>query len=330
MDSVSQGQLEPLFVFLSSVSRSSSDASAESRLGCFDTKLEMYASPSPLKHSQRYQKLSPALAGTPHLFTPPVPLGNSLTPGLSPIDHSPRPPRLARALASHSPCRPFLEKLLDAQDDSDSDDLSFADDCDESSPPSPSVHLGCTSTPLRGTPQPSLSPFSSPLSSSSLDVPLSCTPASRRRSSPAYICKGQVPTTPPSAVTQKRPASTRPPIRRANVNKRLRVATPGPSPSLSVVSSQRTLPPSVPINPEFPGFYIRFPVIPPVLKAYVLPTHFFAIIFYSLLALPAAHSTPRVTSLTFTPRVLSAAPVTLRWAFAPSAPARERGRSGSA
>jgi hypothetical protein len=263
-----EGQLAPLFAFLGSVSCSSSDASAvSSQYPAQDTKLEMYASPSPLKHSQRYQNLSPALAETPHLFTPPLPLRNSLTPGLSPIDHSPRPPRPARALASHLPCRPFFDKLLDAQDGSDSDDLSFADDCEESSPPSPSVHLGCTSTPLRGTPQPSLSPFSSPLSSSSLDVPLSCTP---RRSSPAYICKEQVSTTPPSTATLKRPASTRPPNRRANVNKRLRVTTPGPSPPLSVVSSQRTFPPSVPINPEFPGFYVRFPVIPPVLKAYVL------------------------------------------------------------
>ncbi|KAF8269113.1 hypothetical protein EI94DRAFT_1725990 [Lactarius quietus] len=56
-------------------------------------------------------------------------------------------------------------------------------------------------------------------------------------------------------------------MRRANANKRLRVASPRPSTSLSLVPSQRTFPPSVPINPEFPGFYIRFPVIPPVLKA---------------------------------------------------------------
>ncbi|KAN0128982.1 protein of unknown function (DUF4451) domain containing protein [Lactarius tabidus] len=265
MDSASQRT--SLSVFLGYFSCSSSDASAESRSPSQGTKIEMYASPSPLKHSQRYQKLSPALAATPHLFTPPVPLGNSLTPGLSPIDHSPRPPRPARTLACHSPSRSFFDKLLDAQDGSDSDDVSFADDCDESSPPSPSVHLGCTSTPLRGTSQPSLSPFSSPLSSSSLDIPLSCTPASRRRSSPAYICKEQAPSTPPSTVTQKRPTSTRPPIRRAKVHKRLRVTTPGPSPTHSRVSSQRTFPPSVSINSEFPAFYIRFPVIPPVLKA---------------------------------------------------------------
>ena len=272
IDSVSQGQLAPLFAFLGSVSCSSSDASTgSSQSPAQDTKLEMYASPSPLKHSQRYQNLSPALAETPHLFTPPVPLRNSLTPGLSPIDHSPHPPKPARALACHSPSRPFFEKLLDAQDGSDSDEFSFTDDCDESSPPSPSVHLGFTSTPLRGTSQPSLSPFSSPLSSSSLDVPLSCMPASRRRSSPAYIYKEQqVPSTPPSAAKQKRPASTRPPIRRFHANKRLRTTTPGPAPSLSVISSQRTFPPSIPINPEFPGFYVRFPVIPPVLKAYVV------------------------------------------------------------
>ena len=265
IDSVSQRA--HLSVFLGSFSCSSSDASVKSRSSSQDTKIDMYASPSPLKHSQRYQKLSPALAATPHLFTPPVQLGNSLTPGLSPIDHSPRLPRPARALTCHSPSRPFFEKLLDAQDGSDSDHFSFDDDCDESSPPSPSIHLGCTSTPLRGTSQPSLSPFSSPLSSSSLDIPLSCTPASRRRSSPAYICKVQALTTPSSTVTQKRPASSRPPFRRANANKRLRVTTPGPSPSLSLVPTQRTFPPSVPVNPEFPGFYIRFPVIPPVLKA---------------------------------------------------------------
>ena len=266
MDSVDQRT--PLSLFLGSFSCSSSDASVDSKSPSQGTKIEMYASPSPLKHSQRYQKLSPALAATPHLFTPLVPLVKSLTPGLSPIDHSPRPPRPPRALACHSPSRPLLEKLLDAQDGSDSDDLSFTDDCEECSPPSPSVHL-CASTPLRGTSPPSLSPFSSPLSSSSLDMPLSCTPASRRCSSPAYICKERVPTTPPSVVMQKRPASTRPPIRKAHVNKRLRVTTPDPSPSLSIVSSQRTFPPPVPINPEFPGFYIRFPVIPPVLKAYV-------------------------------------------------------------
>ena len=282
MHSFTQGRLAPLFAFLGSVSCSLSDNSAgSSQSPAHDTKLDMYASPSPLKHSQRYQNLSPALAETPHLFTPPVPRGNSLTPGLSPIDHSPRPPRPPRALACHSPSRPFFEKLLDAQDGSDSDDLSFTDDCDESSPPSPSVHLGCTSTPLRGTPQPSLSPFSSPLSSSSLDVPLSCTPASPRRcSGHAYIGE-EVPTTPPTA-TQKRPASTRPPNRRANVNKRLRVTTPGPPPPLSSVSSQRTFPPSVPINPEFPGFYIRFPIIPPVLKVYVLSPIFLLPSFIAL------------------------------------------------
>lgn len=272
MDSASQRT--SLSVFLGSFSCSSSDASVESRSPAQDIKIEMYASPSPLKHSQRYQKLSPALAATPHLFTPPVPLGNLRTLGSSPIDHSPRPPRPARALTCHSPSRSFFEKLLDAQDGSDSDNFSFADDCDESSPPSPSVHLGCTSTPLRGTSQPSLSPFSSPLSSSSLDIPLSCTPASRRRSSPAYICKEKAPSTPPSATTRKRPTSTRPPIRRAKVHKRLRVTTPEPSPSLSLGPSQRTFPPSVPINSEFPAFYIRFPVIPPVLKAYVLPSMF--------------------------------------------------------
>lgn len=327
MDSASQRT--SLSVFLGSFSCSSSDASVESRSPAQDIKIEMYASPSPLKHSQRYQKLSPALAATPHLFTPPVPLGNLRTLGSSPIDHSPRPPRPARALTCHSPSRSFFEKLLEAQDGSDSDNFSFADDCDESSPPSPSVHLGCTSTPLRGTSQPSLSPFSSPLSSSSLDIPLSCTPASRRRSSPAYICKEKAPSTPPSATTRKRPTSTRPPIRRAKVHKRLRVTTPEPSPSLSLGPSQRTFPPSVPINSEFPAFYIRFPVIPPVLKAYVLPSIFFVAVFYSHLALPVAHSTLHATSLTFTPRALSAALVTLRWAFALFAPALEWGKSGS-
>src|SRR6266404_3171559 len=278
---VSQDLLGPSLVFLGFASRASSDAPAASTLGFSyfhspvkDNQLKMYASPSPLKYSQHHQKLSPALAATPpHLFTPLVPLGISLTPGLSPIDHSPRPSR-ARTLACSSPCRPFFQKLLDARDGSDSDSLSFVDDCNQSLPRSPSVHLGCTSTPPRETPRPSLSPFSSPLSSSSLDIPLSCTPASRRLSSPVYVCKEHLPTTPPFALTQKRPASTRPPIRRANANKRLRVASLEPSPSLSAVPSQRIFPPSVQINPEFPGFYIRFPVIPPVLKAYVLPLGF--------------------------------------------------------
>jgi hypothetical protein len=232
--------------------------------------LQMYASPSPFKHSQDYQKLSPALAATPHLFTPPVPFKKSSTPGLSPIDHSPRPLRPARTLARASPRRPFLEKLLRSQDDSDEDGFAFDD---KSSPPSSSVHLGCTSTPPRATPNPSSSPFSSPLSaSSSLDIPLSFTPASPHRPDPIPSRKETSRTIPSLTVSLKRPASRKRTTRRKH--KRLKVTTPESSPSLTGLPSQRTFPPSVPINSEFPGFYLRFPVIPPVLKAYVLQSFF--------------------------------------------------------
>ena len=255
---------------MSSEATSQARLGLSSRLGLFLFQspvrlphLEMYASPSPLKYSQSYQKLSPALAATPHLFTPPVPFRNVLTPSLSPIDHSPRPLRPAYTLARTPPRRPFLEKLLDSQDDSDEDDLIFDD---ESSPPSSSIHLGCTSTPLRATPRPSISPFSSPLSaSSSLDIPLSCTPAPLHRPDSSSTRKEPSSRTPSLAVTLKRPASVK--RRTGRENKRIKVMTPEASPSLSVLPSRRTFPPSIPIHPEFPGFYLRFPVIPPVLKA---------------------------------------------------------------
>ncbi len=52
--------------------------------------------------------------------------------------------------------------------------------------------------------------------------------------------------------------------------KRLKIVAPESSASRSSdYSSLRTFPPSIPIHPEFPGFYIRFPVIPLVPKAYL-------------------------------------------------------------
>jgi hypothetical protein len=231
--------------------------------------LQMYASPSPLRHPKNYQNMSPALAATPHLFTPPFRV--SITPGLSPIDHFPRSLRPARTLARTSPRRPFLEKLLSSQYDSDEDGSAF-DDVD-SLPSSSSIHLGCTSTPLRATPRPSSSPFSSPLSvSSSLDIPLSRTPAPPHRPDHTSTRKESSPTMPSLTVTLKRPAFVRCPARREN--KRIKIITPESSPSLTVLPSQRTFPPSIPIHPEFPGFYLRFPVIPPVLKAYALHSCF--------------------------------------------------------
>jgi hypothetical protein len=237
--------------------------------------LEMYASPPPLVRCQNYQKLSPALAASPHLFTPPLPFRGALSPGLSPIDRSPRPSRPVHTLVRATPRRSFLEKLLNVTVDSDEDGFASEIDEDESSPPPSSIHLGCTSTPPRATPRPSTSPFSSPLStSSSLDVPLSSTPIHRPGRSPTG--ERQRSDTPPLAVNLKRPTTVR--LTRRE-NKRRKAAAPEslPSPS-SVHSSLRTFPPSTPIHPEFPGFYIRFPVIPPVLKAYLLSSSSFVIL----------------------------------------------------
>ncbi|KAI0286254.1 hypothetical protein BC826DRAFT_1049831 [Russula brevipes] len=193
--------------------------------------LEMYASPPPLVHSQSHHNLSPALAASPHLFTPPVPFRCALSPGLSPIDRSPRPPR------------------------------------PESSLPPSSIHLGCTSTPVRATPRPTSSPFSSPLSvASSVDVPLSCVPAPHHcpeASSTKNRSASGIP--PPLTVTLKRPTTAHSPTSREN--KRPKATTPSSPSSPPVLSSIRTFPPSIPIRRDFPGFYIRFPVIPPVLKA---------------------------------------------------------------
>ncbi|SRR6266403_3049999 len=273
-----QGRRRLPFVFLKPASRSSSNTSSaqSTPLGSFsffqspvqNPHLEMYASPPPLMRSQNHQKLSPALASSPHLFTPPLPIRGAFTPGLSPIDRSPRPRRPVHTSVRAPPRRPFLEKLLNISDDSHEDCLASGIDDDESSPPPSSIHLGCTSTPPRATPSQSISPFSSPLStSSSLEIPLSCVPARRHR-------RGRSPTgerhrsgTPPLSVTLKRPRTVRPLTRREN--KRLKTAAPEPSlSSCSVHSPLRTFPPPVPIHPEFPGFYIRFPVIPLVLKAY--------------------------------------------------------------
>ncbi|KAI9447082.1 hypothetical protein F5148DRAFT_1252738 [Russula earlei] len=226
--------------------------------------LDMYASPPPLIHSQNLQKLSPALAASPHLFTPPVPIRGTLTPGLSPIDRSPRPPRPLHILTHAPPRRPFLEKLLNVTDDSDDDGFASENDDDESSPPPTPIHLGCTSTPLRATPRPSISPFSSPLSaSSSLDVPLSCSSTPHRRE-PSPIRERSGPRISALAVTLKRPTAVSAPTHCRN--KRLKATASESSPSPSV-PPLRTFPASIPIHPEFPGFYIRFPVIPPVVKA---------------------------------------------------------------
>ncbi|KAF8493799.1 hypothetical protein F5888DRAFT_1636531 [Russula emetica] len=227
----------------------------------------MYASPPPLMRSQNYRKLSPALASSPHLFTPPHPVRGALTPGLSPIDRSPRPPRPVHTSVRAPPRRPFLEKLLNVMDDSHEDGLASGIDEDESSPPPSSFHLGCTSTPPRATPRQSISPFTSPLStSSSLDIPLSCVPSPLHRRGHSPTGERQRSGTPPLSVTLKRPRTSGPLTRREK--KRLKIAAPeSPLAPSSVHSSIRTFPPSIPIHPEFPGFYIRFPVIPPVLKA---------------------------------------------------------------
>jgi hypothetical protein len=279
----SQGRRRLLFDFLNPASRSSSHTSSaestpfDSGLGFSffqssvqNPHLEMYASPPPLMRSLNYQKLSPALAASPHLFTPPLPFRGALTPGLSPIDRSPRPPRPAHTLVRAPPRRPFLEKLLNIMDDSDEDGFAPEINENESSPPPSSIHLGCTSTPPRATPRPSISPFSSPLStSSSLDVPLSCTPAHIHQPGRSPTGERQRSDTPPLAITLKRPTSFRPSTRRKN--KRLKATAPrSPASPSSVHSSLRTFPSLIPIHPEFPSFYIRYPAIPPVLKAYIL------------------------------------------------------------
>lgn len=279
---ISQGRRRLPFDFLNPASRSSSyTSSAEStsfdsglRFSFFQSPvqnphLEMYASPPPLMRSLNYQKLSPALAASPHLFTPPLPSRGALTPGLSPIDRSPRPPRPVHTLVRAPPRRPFLEKLLNITDDSDDDGFASEIDEDESSPPPSSIHLGCTSTPPRATPRPSSSPFSSPLStSSSLDVPLSCMPAPLRQTGPSQTGERQRSGTPPFIVTLKRPTAVGPLTHREN--KRLKTAAPESSSPSPVHSPLRTFPCSIPIHPEFTGFYIRFPIVPPVLKAYLL------------------------------------------------------------
>src|ERR1700679_1752899 len=128
---VSQGRRRLPFVFLNPASRSSSNTSSaqSTPLGSFSffqspvqtPRVEMYASPSPLRRSRNYRKLSPALASSPHLFTPPLPVRGALTPGLSPIDRSPRSPRPVHTSVRAPPRRPFLEKLLNVMDESHED-----------------------------------------------------------------------------------------------------------------------------------------------------------------------------------------------------------------
>ncbi|KAI0258246.1 hypothetical protein BC834DRAFT_912506, partial [Gloeopeniophorella convolvens] len=165
---------------------------------------------------------SPALAASPHLFTPPLPFRDAFTPGISPIDRSPRPrsPRNPCTPLRNSSGQPFLEKLLHARNDSDDDDCPLS---------SFFVHLGCTSTPLRATPAPSVSPFSSP--------PLSCSRVAR----PV-----------PSSLGVQSPAIS------------LKRSAPVELPSRP--ESKPHLPSLIPIHSDFPGFYRRFPIIPPVLK----------------------------------------------------------------
>ena len=288
----SQGRRRLSLVFLNSASYSSSDTSSAEPtpfgsgfgISLFQSPqkfhLELYASPPPLTRSQDHQKLSPALAALPHLFTPPVPVRGTLTPGSSPIDRSPRPPRPVHPLARTPPRRPFLEKLLHVRDDSDEEGFASAIGDDETSPPPSSLHLGCTSTPPRATSRPSISPFSSPLStSSSLDIPLSCavTPLHHAECSPTTKRPGSGIQS--LVITRKRPTAVRAPNSREC--KRLKAADFESSPSPSVLSSLRTFPPSIPIHPEFPGFYIRFPVIPLVLKAYVSLSFFILFLIFS-------------------------------------------------
>jgi hypothetical protein len=294
----SQGRRRLPFVFLNTASRSSSNTSStqSTPLGSFSffqspvqtPHVEMYASPPPLRRSQNYRKLSPALASSPHLFTPPLPVRGALTPGLSPIDRSPRPPRPVHTSVRVPTRRPFLEKLLNVMDGSE-DGLASGIDEDESSPPPSSFHLGCTSTPPRATPRQSISPFTSPLStSSSLEIPLSCVPSPLHRRGRSPTGERQRSGTPPLSVTLKRPRTVKPLTRREN--KRLKISAPkSPLVPSSVHSDLRTFPPSIPIHSEFPGFYIRFPVIPPVLKAYLSSSLPVVARSYSLLALLAAH-----------------------------------------
>lgn len=276
---VSQGRRRLPFFFLNPASRSSSNTSSAQSTphGPFSffqspvqtPHVEMYASPPPLMRPQNHRKLSPALASSPHLFTPPLPVRGALTPGLSPIDRSPRPPRPVHTSVRASPRRPFLEKLLNVVDDSHEEGLESGIDEDESSPPPSSFHLDCTSTPPRATPRQSTSPFTSPLStSSSLEIPLSCVPAPLQHRDHTLTGERRRSGTPPLSVALKRSRAVGPVTRRKN--KRRKIATPESllTPS-SVHSSLRTFPPSIPIHPEFPSFYIRFPVIPPVLKAYL-------------------------------------------------------------
>lgn len=296
---VSRGRRRLPFVFLNSASRSSSNTSSaqSTPLGSFpffrspvqSPHVEMYASPPPLMRSQNYRKLSPALASSPHLFTPPLPVRGALTPGLSPIDRSPRPPRPVHTSARAPPRRPFLEKLLNVMDDSYEDELVSEIDEDESSPPPSSFHLGCTSTPPRATSRQPSSPFTSPLStSSSLEIPLSRVPAPLHRRGRSPTGGRQRSGTPPLSVTLKRPRTVRSLTRREN--KRLKITAPeSPLAPSSAHSSLRTFPPSIPIHPDFPGFYIRFPVIPPVVKAYLSSSLSFVALSYSLLALLAVH-----------------------------------------
>jgi hypothetical protein len=104
--------------------------------------------------------------------------------------------------------------------------------------------------------------------SSSLEAPLSCTATPSYHSEPSPTKKRPGSTVQSLSKTRKRgPAAVRPPY--ARENKRPKAIASEPSPSPHVPSHIRTFPSSIPVHLEFPGFYIRFPVIPPVHKAYV-------------------------------------------------------------
>jgi hypothetical protein len=116
---------------------------------------------------------------------------------------------------------------------------------------------------------------------SSLDVPLSCMSAPLHRTGHSPTGERQRSGTPPLVVTLKRSAAVRPPTRRENKRLKATASEPPSSPS-SVHSSLRSFPPSIPIHPEFPDFYIRFPVVPPVLKAYLLSSPSFVTLCLTL------------------------------------------------
>jgi hypothetical protein len=103
------------------------------------------------------------------------------------------------------------------------------------------------------------------------------------------------------SVPRKRPTAVN--FSSTRENKRFKAKTPASPPSPSVLPSQRTFPSSTPIHPEFPGFYIRFPVIPPVLKAYVF-LYLFIHPLHSLSPSGCTLNPPRDVFDLYTPRLV--------------------------